>query len=254
MAGDVRYTRVHDGSRIDTPMIPLRDDLPTKRFPFVTVTLLLANIAAFAYALSLSDQELMALFESWAFTPANLLAEPASPAVLATLFSAMFLHGGWLHIGGNMLYLWIFGNNVEDRFGHLVFLGFYLATGVAATIAHLAAEGASEIPLVGASGAIAGVLGAYLVLYPRTRITVAIPIFFIIELARVPAAFVIGFWFLMQVVQGVGSISPEAAGGGVAWWAHVGGFVAGLAATAPVWAAEQYRKRARRKRRSSERR
>ena len=231
------------------PMIPLRDDLPTKRFPFITVALLITNIAVFAYELSLSDEELLALIATWAFTPAHLVAEPTSPAVLLTLLSAMFLHGGWLHIAGNMLYLWIFGNNIEDRFGHLGFLAFYLATGVAATLAHLGVEGASDIPLLGASGAIAGVLGAYLVLYPRTRVVVAIPIFFIIELARVPAAFVIGFWFLVQVIQGAGSILADTAGGGVAWWAHVGGFVAGIIVTVPVWVAEWRKRRNRRKRR-----
>jgi membrane associated rhomboid family serine protease len=138
------------------------------------------------------------------FNPARLAADPLSFEVWITVITAMFLHGGWLHLGGNMLYLWIFGNNIEDRLGRLRFLGFYLASGIAATLAHIVIQGPQDIPLLGASGAIAGVLGAYLVLFPRARVLVLIPILFIIELARVPAAFVIGFWFLIQVVQGVG--------------------------------------------------
>jgi membrane associated rhomboid family serine protease len=215
-------------------MIPIRDENPTKRFPLVTAVLLAANIIVFAYEVSLPDAEFLAFVSAWAVTPAHVVAEPFSPQVLATLFTAMFLHGGWLHLGGNMLYLWIFGNNVEDSLGRLAFLGFYLASGVAATFAHIVVGGPSEIPLLGASGAIAGVLAAYLLLFPRAHVLVLIPIFFIIELARVPAAFVIGFWFLLQLIQGIGAISP-AASGGVAWWAHVGGFVAGLVLVFPAW-------------------
>ncbi len=228
-------------------MIPLRDENPTKRFPFVTVSLIAANVLAFFYELSLADQALFELIDTWAFNPARFVADPTSPAVLVTFVTAMFLHAGWLHLGGNMLYLWIFGNNIEDRYGPLRFVAFYLGTGIAATLAHVAIEGAADVPLLGASGAIAGVLGAYLLLFPKTKVVVAIPIFFIIELAKVPAAFVIGFWFLMQVVQGVGSISPEATAGGVAWWAHIGGFVAGAGITAPVWIAAQRRRRKKRK-------
>jgi membrane associated rhomboid family serine protease len=216
-------------------MIPIRDDNPTRRFPLVTVALLLANVAAFAYELSLSDAEFVTFVDSWAVTPAHLVADPFSPRILLTLVTAMFLHGGWLHLGGNMLYLWIFGNNVEDSLGKLKFLGFYLVVGIVATLAHIAIEGPSEIPLLGASGAIAGVLAAYLLLFPKARVLVLIPVFFIIELARVPAAFVIGFWFLIQLIQGLGSISPAATSGGVAWWAHVGGFAAGLILIIPVW-------------------
>lgn len=133
-----------------------------------------------------------------------------------------------------MLYLWIFGNNVEDRLGALRFVGFYLATGIVATLGQVMYAPASTVPLVGASGAIAGVLGAYLVLYPRARVLTLIPIFFILELIAVPAVFVIGIWFLMQLAQGVGSISQQATAGGVAWWAHVGGFLAGVALILPA--------------------
>ncbi|MBW6467989.1 MAG: rhomboid family intramembrane serine protease [Anaerosomatales bacterium] len=217
-------------------MIPIRDDNPTRRFPLVTAVLLVINVLAFAYEVSLTDAEFVAFLNTWAATPARIVAEPFSPGVLVTLITAMFLHGGWLHLGGNMLYLWIFGNNVEDTLGRLKFLAFYLATGVIATLAHIAVSGPSEVPLVGASGAIAGILAAYLLLFPKAHVLVLIPVFFIIELARVPAAFVIGFWFVLQLVQGIGSISPAGAGG-VAWWAHIGGFAAGLVLTLPVWLA-----------------
>ncbi|MDF1542647.1 MAG: rhomboid family intramembrane serine protease [Anaerosomatales bacterium] len=219
-------------------MIPIRDDNPTRRFPLVTAALLVANAAVFAYEVSLPDAEFVAFLNTWALTPARLAAEPFSPAVLITLVTAMFLHGGWLHLGGNMLYLWIFGNNVEDTLGRLKFLAFYLATGVIATLAHVVVSGPSEVPLVGASGAIAGILAAYLLLFPKAHVLVLIPVFFIIELARVPATFVIGFWFVLQLVQGIGSISP-AGSGGVAWWAHIGGFAAGLLLTLPAWLARR---------------
>ena len=224
-------------------MIPIKDDNPTRRFPLVTVALLAVNIAVFAYEVSLTEAEFLALLNRWAFVPARLAADPSSPEVWLTLVTAMFVHGGWLHLGGNMLYLWIFGNNVEDRLGRVRFVVFYLAAGIAATLVHMLVEGPQDIPLVGASGAIAGVLGAYLLLFPRAHVLVLIPIFFIIELARVPAAFVIGFWFLLQVLQGLGSITPGAAGGGIAWWAHVGGFVAGMALVLPAYLSDRRSRR-----------
>lgn len=221
-------TLAHDVSREYTPMIPIRDENPTRRFPVATAILLAVNTAVFVYMLTLSNDALVSFITRWALSPARLVAEPFSPTVLVTVFTAMFLHGGWLHLGGNMLYLWIFGNNVEDALGPVKFAGFYLASGIIATLTHVLVQGPSEVMLLGASGAIAGVLAGYLLLFPRAHVLVLIPIFFIIELARVPAAFVIGFWFLMQLIQGVGSIVPGAAGAGVAWWAHIGGFVAGL--------------------------
>ncbi len=139
------------------------------------------------------------------------------------------MHAGWLHIGGNMLYLWIFGNNIEDRFGRLGFAVFYIVAGLVATAAQLAAGGAVTIPQLGASGAIAGVLGAYAILYPGASVVTIIPIFFFIEVARVPAFLVIGFWFLLQLGNGIASLAPEvASSGGVAWFAHIGGFATGL--------------------------
>lgn len=214
-------------------MIPIRDENPTRHFPFATLLLVLLNVAVFVYMLMLPDAALMRFISDWAVTPAHLFGMPRSPEALATLITAMFIHGGWLHLGGNMLYLWIFGNNVEDALGSLKFIAFYLATGIIATLVHVIVQGPSEVPLLGASGAIAGVLAGYLLLFPRAHVLVLIPIFFILELARVPAAFVIGFWFVMQLIQGVGSVVPGAAESGVAWWAHIGGFVAGLILVAP---------------------
>ncbi len=220
-------------------MIPIKDENPTRRFPVVTVSLLVTNIAVFGYELTLPEAGLHAFLDRWAVNTSRLAADPLSPATLVTLLTSIFLHAGWLHLGGNMLYLWIFGNNIEDRLGRSAFVAFYFASGILATLAHLLVVGPADIPLLGASGAIAGVLGAYLLLFPKARVVVLIPIFFFIEMARVPAAFVIGFWFLMQVVQGLGAISPEATAGGVAWWAHIGGFVAGLVLVLPAWLAER---------------
>src|SRR5258708_17299326 len=163
-----------------------------------------------------------------AFVPARFWY---APAVLPSLFSAlvsMFLHGGWLHLGGNMLYLWIFGDNIEDRLGHFRYLVFYLACGFAATLAHAIVNPGSRLPSIGASGAIAGVLGAYILLFPRVRVTTLIPVFIFIMVREVPAIFVLGIWFVFQLFVGVSSlgVSPEQAGG-VAYFAHIGGFVAG---------------------------
>ncbi len=210
-------------------MIPIKDDNPTNRFPVVTVALMLINIAVFLYELSLGQAEFARFISEWSVVPARLLANPLSPRELATVFTSMFMHAGWLHVGGNMLYLWIFGNNVEDRLGKLGFIGFYLVSGVVATAAQIAAGGALDIPTLGASGAIAGVLAAYAVLFPGAAVLTLIPIFFFIEVARIPAVFVIGFWFLLQLGNGFASLGPETAQtGGVAWFAHLGGFGAGL--------------------------
>ncbi len=228
-------------------MIPIHDDNPTRRFPFLTILFIALNVAAFIFEVTRDPGELRAIIETYGFVPARFFAEPGAPGVIVSLFTAMFLHGGWLHLGGNMLYLWIFGNNIEDRLGRLRFVLFYLGCGVAASLAQAAMDPASTVPLVGASGAIAGVLGAYLVLYPHARVVTIVPVFFIIELATVPAVFVIGLWFLLQVAQGVGSLGMMT---GVAWWAHVGGFIAGALAISPVvFAAWVKRVRVRRKRR-----
>ena len=160
--------------------------------------------------------------------PARLLGDPG-PGVWATLFTSLFLHAGWAHLLGNLLMLWIFGNNVEDRLGHLRFIGFYLACGVAADFAQVWSDPASPIPSLGASGAIAGVLAAYLLWYPRAAVTVLVPILILPWLVRLPALVVIGLWFVLQLTSALQALDPGLAGaGGVAWFAHIGGFVAGL--------------------------
>ena len=203
-------------------MIPLRDVIPSRTTPVITIALIVMNALVFLYQLSLGDggNDFILYF--------GLI--PAAFSCVAVLTS-MFLHGGLLHFGANMLYLWIFGDNVEDRMGHGRFLVFYVLCGVAAALAQTAMVPDSIIPMVGASGAIAGVMGAYLVLYPRSRIVTLLPIFFFIQLVEVPAVFFLGLWFVLQFVSGVGSIASATGGepaGGVAFWAHIAGFVAGV--------------------------
>jgi membrane associated rhomboid family serine protease len=202
-------------------MFPIGDDNSTRRIiPFVTYILILLNLIFFAAELNLGDDFML----RWAFIPQRFMADPVGD--FPTLFSALFLHAGWLHIIGNMLYLWIFGDNVEDRFGHLNFLLFYLLCGLAATLAQLAVDPYSPIPTLGASGAIAGVLGAYILMFPLAKVRV----FLLIWVIRLPALVVLGFWILLQLFGGVGSIqAPEE--GGVAYMAHIGGFAAGFILT-----------------------
>ena len=215
-------------------MIPLRDDNPRRTVPYVNYLLIALNVLAFLWELSLGPRLDEAIF-SVAFIPARFWLPGNWTADLFTIVVSMFLHGGLLHIGSNMLYLWIFGDNVEDRIGHGRYLIFYLACGFIATFAHAFFGAASRIPAVGASGAIAGVLGAYLVLYPRARVTTVIPIFFFITVREIPAIFILGFWFVLQLFSGVGSLGvPDAQNmGGVAYFAHIGGFVAGVLLIAP---------------------
>ena len=222
-------------------MIPLKDDNPTRHFPWVTVLFIIANLAVFLFEASLAEESLNAFIIEWGLVPSRLLANPLDARELMTVFTSMFLHGGWLHVLGNMLYLWIFGNNIEDRLGPVGFTLFYLAAGVAAGLAQVAASGPVDIPTVGASGAVAGVLGAYLLLYPGAAIVTLIPIFFFIEVARVPAFLVIGFWFLLQLGNGVASLGDVAIGG-VAWFAHIGGFAMGLLVAALFALAERARR------------
>lgn len=224
-------------------MIPLRDYNPTRRVPWMTVAIILANAAVFAVELSVPRDALPAFMVSNAFVPAHFLASPFSPSQWLTVFAAMFMHAGWLHIGGNMLYLWIFGNNIEDRLGPLPFLGFYLTAGIAATAAQTLASSTSAMPILGASGAIAGVLGAYLVLFPGAVVLTLVPVIFFLEIARLPAFVVIGFWFVLQLANGALSLDPGvSASGGVAWFAHIGGFVAGLVLVAPLVIADPARR------------
>jgi membrane associated rhomboid family serine protease len=210
-------------------MIPLRDSNPRRTVPFVTYGLVTLNILAFLWEVSLGPNLERALFNV-SFIPARFWITGNWIADLMTIVISMFLHGGLLHIGSNMLYLWIFGDNIEDRLGHGRYLIFYLACGFVATFAHAVFSPGSRVPAIGASGAIAGVLGAYLILFPHARVLTLIPIFFFITLRELPAVILLGLWFVLQLFSGVGSLGVTDAQdlGGVAYFAHIGGFVAGL--------------------------
>ncbi|HEU5162967.1 MAG TPA: rhomboid family intramembrane serine protease [Thermoanaerobaculia bacterium] len=209
-------------------MIPLRDINPRGAgVPFVNIALIIANILMFFWELSLGAR-LQGTIASIGFVPAEFFAGGAARESFDILTS-MFLHGGWLHLGGNMLYLWIFGDNIEDRMGHLRYLVFYLVCGYAAALSHALFSASSTLPAIGASGAVAGVLGAYIVLFPRAHVMTLIPLGFFIAMRQLPALVVLGLWFVMQLFTGVASIGVDTAQtGGVAWFAHIGGFVAGL--------------------------
>jgi membrane associated rhomboid family serine protease len=208
-------------------VIPLRDSARPHSAPVVVVGLVAACVLVFLHTLRLEAAGTqMAFLTTYGAVPAHVL-DGAPPASWLPLVTSMFLHGGWAHLGSNMLYLWIFGDNVEDAMGHVGFLVFYLATGVAAALVHVALAPASTVPLVGASGAIAGVLGAYLVLFPGSRILSLVFIVFFVRLVELPAVLVLGLWFVLQIVEGLAAWSGPGVAT-VAWWAHVGGFVAGL--------------------------
>ena len=210
-------------------MIPLRDANPTQSTPLVTIILVAANVLVFFGELALQAQgQFNQFIMSWGVIPAELTSNPLAEA--PTLFSAMFLHGGWAHLLGNMLYLWIFGDNIEDRLGSGRFLIFYLLAGLLATAVQVAINPGSRVPNIGASGAIAGVLGGYLILFPRTRILTLVFRF----ITEVPAVIVLGSWFVYQFFFGVASLSTmDMQIGGVAFFAHVGGFVAGMVLIKP---------------------
>jgi len=206
-------------------MIPIRDTLRSRTFPVVNWLIILANAAAFYYELRIGPSALNGFIGTWGLVPERFWAEPQ--IVWMTLFSAMFLHGGWLHIVSNMWVLFIFGDNVEDRMGGIGYLVFYLMSGVAAGLLQAFLLPGSAIPMIGASGAIAGVLGAYLVLFPRARVLSLVPIIFIFTLIEIPAMVFLLFWFATQLFSGFLSLGG-ASGSGIAWWAHIGGFVFGL--------------------------
>jgi len=223
-------------------VIPLRDANPTRRTPIVTLALILACSAAFAWELGVAtsggDAALEQLVAHYGTVPATVTADLragnfVTPALLG-IVTSVFLHGGWLHLVGNMLFLWIFGNNIEDRLGRLPFLGFYLAGGVAAALAQVAIDPTSTVPLIGASGAIAAILGAYFVFFPGARITSLVFLGFFYQLLNVPAILVLGYWFVLQLVDGVASLGAENAQGGVAFFAHIGGFAVGMAVAAVI--------------------
>jgi membrane associated rhomboid family serine protease len=207
-------------------MIPIRDDIPTRETPVVTYLLIAVNVIVYLVMALAGPEAQEAIVARYAMVPAHF-ADGVTLADVLTIFTSMFMHAGLAHIGGNMIYLWIFGDNVEDRIGHFQYLMFYLVGGVVASLTHLATNWGSELPTVGASGAIAAVLGAYLVLFPATGIATWVPIGRFYHLTTVPAAIVLGFWFIYQLFEGLMSFGGADVGG-VAFWAHVGGFVAGI--------------------------
>lgn len=212
-------------------MIPIRDTTPSRTFPFVNISIIIINSVIFLYEVSLGDQ-MESFLNAFAIKPATFIwlikNDPFNiPTITFPLFSSMFVHGGWFHVIGNMWYLWIFGDNVEDRMGHVRYLFFYLICGIGAGLTHIYFNPTSELPTVGASGAIAGIMGAYLMLYPMGRVVTLIPVFFFITFFRIPAIFFLGFWIVLQFIQGTLSHTFQQNTGGVAWWAHLGGFVIG---------------------------
>jgi membrane associated rhomboid family serine protease len=211
-------------------MIPLKDTIPSRTAPVVTVALIAINVLVFLHETALGPH-LQAFVFAYGLVPRRLVywhGDPLDPQRFLPLLTSMFWHGGWLHLLGNMLYLWIFGDNVEDKLGHLRFLLFYLLCGVTAAMTQVALNPASPLPTVGASGAIAGVLGAYLVSFPRARVVTFVPLFFLPWIVQVPAVLYLAFWFVMQVLSGLAELGAPSQTGGVAWWAHIGGFVGGI--------------------------
>lgn len=228
-------------------MIPIKDINPTSRLAVVTIALMVLNVSVFFFQILLGPKVEGQFIAAFAFVPERLFsAEPSHAGavpVTATLFSSMFLHGGMLHLGGNMLYLWIFGNNVEDAMTRTRFIVFYLLCGVIATVSHALLNPSSPIPLIGASGAISGILGAYLLLYPRAKVLTLIFFGFFVRLVPIHAMFVLIFWFVLQFLNAITSTG----GGGVAWFAHIGGFLAGIALvgvfkrrSVPLWKTRSY--------------
>jgi rhomboid family protein len=201
-------------------MFPVSDVIPSRTVPVVTVGLIVVNVLVFIYQLILPAPQLQEFVATYAVVPAWFW--------WPSLVTSQFLHSGWWHILWNMLYLWIFGDNVEDHLGHVPYLLFYLGAGAAAALLQILFNPFSGLPMLGASGAIAGVMGAYFVLYPHSRVLTAIFVVFFFDLVEIPAIFFLGIWFLMQLMSGIGSIGVTNAGGGTAFWAHIGGFVAGV--------------------------
>jgi len=213
-------------------MFPLRDDNPTTSRPIVTFTLIAANVMVFLYQVSLGSRAGQLFAYQFGAIPSVILGDQTLPAKIAvippslSLFTSMFLHGGWMHLIGNMWYLWIFGDNIEEAMGKLRYFLFYIVCGFLASASHILSNVDSTLPSIGASGAISGVLGAYLLLYPRARVLTLIFLGFFSRFLFIPAGFILGFWFLLQVLSGSAAGAQNA--GGVAFWAHIGGFVAGM--------------------------
>src|SRR3954465_8121927 len=204
-------------------MLPLRDVIPSRTTPYVTVTIIILNALAWFYEVSMPREQLSVFLQLFGVVPAAFSAP--------TLLTSMFLHGSWSHVIGNMWYLWIFGDNVEDRLGHGRFVVFYLLCGIAAAFGQIVLDPESTLPMIGASGAIAGVMGAYFVLYPQSRVLTLIPLIIFWEIIELPAIMLLGFWFLMQLFSaGAIAVTASSAGGGVAFMAHVAGFIMGMVA------------------------
>ena len=210
-------------------MIPLRDKIPSSSFPFINIIFIVLNSLVFLYEVSLGS-ELNRFIYQYGLVPASLISSPHTGFVdrVYPFFTSMFLHGGWFHLIGNMLFLYIFGDNVEDRMGHFKYLLFYLICGLGAAFTQIITNVRSEIPMVGASGAISGVLGAYILLFPKSRIVTLVPIFFFLHIVEIPAAVFLLIWFIIQFFSGVATLAASKSTGGVAFWAHVGGFVVGF--------------------------
>lgn len=211
-------------------MFPIRDHNPSGRTPYVTYALIAANVAIFVsyWPLFNDPRALSAFYYSYAMTPAIVLQN----GTWDTLLTSMFLHGGWMHLAGNMLFLWIFGDNMEDEMGHVGYLVFYLLAGTGAGLAHLLSEPYSGVPTVGASGAIAGVMGGYLLLFPKAKVDILIIIVIIFRILPIPAWIMLGLWFAFQLFSG---LTTPTIGGGVAYWAHAGGFIIGIILTLPLF-------------------
>jgi membrane associated rhomboid family serine protease len=214
-------------------MFPLRDDNPTTITPFVTWALIAANVVVFLYQISMTPDAAQLFVYKFGAIPAVVLGTKSLPVQIApipplmSVFTSMFLHGGWMHLVGNMWFLWIFGNNIEEAMGHGRYLAFYLVCGIVASVSHIYSSVGSVIPSIGASGAIAGVLGAYMMLYPRARVWTLIFLGFFIKLMYLPAGVILGFWIVLQFINGSMTAGRQNLGG-VAFWAHVGGFIAGV--------------------------
>jgi membrane associated rhomboid family serine protease len=236
-------------------VIPLKDDVSARRIPFVNLALIGLNLAAFVFELGLSPYRLGRFMDRAAVVPVLYTGPDHALGALEAAWTSfhpdlgrrvlvsMFLHGGWVHLLGNMLYLWIFGDNVEDRLGHFRYLLFYLLCGWTAAYAHIWSQPVSSMPSIGASGAIAGVLGAYITLYPRARVVTLVPLGLVAPLVQLPAAIVQAFWVVQQFLLGwFDLVAPAGRGGGIAWWAHIGGFAAGFVL---VWLFRKPRRRVR---------
>ena len=217
-------------------MIPLRDTQPSYSFPFVTVAIIALNVLAFFYEFSMDDYELNFFIAHYGVIPTRFQ--------WMDVLTSIFLHGGWMHLIGNMWFLWIYGDNVEDILGHAQYLIFYLLCGLAATMVHVMFNIDSRVPTIGASGAIAGVMGAYVVKFPHSRITTLVPVFVFLTTMEIPAYFILLYWFVIQFFSGVGSVGhSHLSQGGVAWFAHVGGFLAGVALILIMRTQERWRHR-----------